>query len=103
MCLVKLLSIEDINKMISEPLFELRHFCTIQSFIKSKDFPFQLSWDLKTRNLHFYISKDEALARKEPLHMALTNHTFLDQLKEQGIFSSGSQSDVAKTKEKLLR
>ena len=62
-CLLKVLHIDDINKMIAAPEKRLNYSQLIRSYIMSDDFPYSLAWDLKTRKLHFYMTHKKAMAR----------------------------------------
>ena len=55
----------------------------MRDYLHSDQFPYNFAWDLKTRKLHFYLTREQAIARKEPPEVGLTNKTFVDVLKKE--------------------
>ena len=80
-CLIKVLPIEELNKIKDDPFAELQYFNVVRSYLDSEEFPYQRAWDLRTRKLHFYMTADEAKERRQGIDIGLVNKTFADQLK----------------------
>lgn len=79
-CLIKVLPIEEINKIKDDPFVELQYMTGVRNFLESEGFPYKKAWDLKTRKLHFYVSTDELKEKREGIDVGLVNKTFADQL-----------------------
>jgi hypothetical protein len=44
--------------MLDNPMSEMRHIWTVRSHLENADFPFKAAYDVNTKKIHYYTSKD---------------------------------------------
>lgn len=73
--LVKNIAIPEIDKLINNPIKEVQYVNYLRWYIYSHHSPYELAWDVKTRKIHFYLSKKEAARNNYLFNMFMTNES----------------------------